>query len=258
MDKKLNSIIGWVGGKKLLRNKIISHFPSDIEMYVEVFGGAGWVLLGKEKHAKYEVYNDFNSDVVNLFRCIKYHKDELKKQLEFTLPAREEFVSYEQYLKIERLTDIQKAALFFKLIKFSFGSKGNHFATRGRSIEKTLLSFDDIAQRFDGVVIENKDFGELIKRYDKKETLFYLDPPYYGAERYYNKQKVYFTNEDHIRLKRHLDDIKGKFVLSYNNCEYIKKLYKDYYITEVSRNTQLPSKGEKRGEYKELIIKNYK
>ena len=64
----MNSFISWVGGKKLLRKYIINEFPKDYKRYVEVFGGAGWVLFGLEHIGKTEIYNDKDSDLVNLFR----------------------------------------------------------------------------------------------------------------------------------------------------------------------------------------------
>ena len=70
---KMNSFIQWIGGKKLLRNKIVGMFPEGFERYIEVFGGAGWVLFHKEQHAALEVFNDINSNLINLYRCIKYH-----------------------------------------------------------------------------------------------------------------------------------------------------------------------------------------
>ena len=82
----MDSFISWVGGKKLLRNKILSLFPEKHEFnrYVEVFGGAGWVLFSSERHAEMEVYNDINGNLVNLFRCTKYHPDALCKYQEYT------------------------------------------------------------------------------------------------------------------------------------------------------------------------------
>ena len=64
----MNSFISWIGGKKSLRKQLLAEFPESIDRYVEVFGGAGWLLFSKEKHAKFEVYNDVNSNLVNLFR----------------------------------------------------------------------------------------------------------------------------------------------------------------------------------------------
>ena len=61
----MNSFISWIGGKKLLRKQIIEQFPDDYERYVEVFGGAGWVLFGKEQKGM-EVYNDVNLSLIHI------------------------------------------------------------------------------------------------------------------------------------------------------------------------------------------------
>jgi len=82
--------------------------------------------------------------------------------------------------------------------------------------------------------------------------LFYIDPPYYQTEKYYGDL---FNIEDHERLNNILINLKGKFILSYNDCDYIRELYKGFYIEEISRNHNLKSNGEK---YKELIIRNFK
>ena len=67
----LNSIISWVGGKKALRDMIYQRMPKEFGRYIEVFGGGGWVLFGRPPDAAMEVYNDFNSDLANLFRCVR-------------------------------------------------------------------------------------------------------------------------------------------------------------------------------------------
>ena len=46
----MNSPIGWIGGKRALRQEIIALFPQDgVGRYIEVFFGAGWVFFGREK-----------------------------------------------------------------------------------------------------------------------------------------------------------------------------------------------------------------
>ncbi len=230
----MDSFISWVGGKKLLRNKILSLFPEKHEFnrYVEVFGGAGWVLFSSERHAEMEVYNDINGNLVNLFRCTKYHPDALCKELDYTLMSREQFLDSKEWLKIPGLTDIQRAARFFIIIRESFGAGLGSFRACPRDMEKAVNSILEISRRLKSVVIENADFGYIINRYDREGTLFYLDPPYYGTESYYTEK---FQEEDHERLKGLLDNIKGKFILSYNDCGYIRELYRDYNITEAGR-----------------------
>lgn len=83
----MNSFISWIGGKKLLRKTILEQFPESgtFDRYIEVFGGAAWLLFYKESHAKMEVYNDINGELVNLFRIVKYHPDALQKELDWDI-----------------------------------------------------------------------------------------------------------------------------------------------------------------------------
>ena len=83
------------------------------------------------------------------------------------------------------------------------------------------------------------------------DTLFYLDPPYHTTEKYYGDK---FKKEDHLKLCNLLKNVKGKFILSYNNDDFIKDLYKEFTIIEVSRNNNLKVDGS---EFKEVIIKNF-
>ena len=94
-----------------MAKQIISYFPKDIKRYVEAFGGGGSVLFAGERHAEFEVYNDANSMLVNLFRCIKYHPDELRRELQFRLNSREVFQDFHAQMDLRGLTDIQRAAI---------------------------------------------------------------------------------------------------------------------------------------------------
>lgn len=251
----MNSFISWVGGKKLLRNRIIENFPENgsYNRYVEVFGGAGWVLFAKERHAELEVYNDINGNLINLFKCVKYHPEALQKEMDYTLMSREQFFDAKNQIDIKGLTDIQKAARFYILIKESFGSDLRTFGVRSKNMKNAVDYISEVSKRLNSVVIENQDFERILKTYDKNATLFYLDPPYYQTEKYYSDK---FMPEDHTRLKEILEKINGKFLLSYNDCEYIRNLYSGYNIIEVDRTHNLINKGKK-PRYRELIIKNY-
>lgn len=245
----MNSFICWTGGKRLLRKKILEQFPQEYDRYIEVFGGAGWVLFGKEKKTM-EVYNDINSNLVNLYRCVKYHSEALQKELSGILMSRELFI--EAIQEVEGLTDIQRAARFYIVIKESFGGQLRNFRIGPRNMKNAVDFFTEISVRLQSTVIENMDFERLIKTYDRVNALFYCDPPYYQTEKYYPDR---FQEKDHIRLRNTLKDIKGKFVLSYNDCKEIKELYKEFNIIEVERQNNLACKNK--GRYKELIIKNY-
>lgn len=251
---EMNSFISWIGGKKALRKIILEQFPESgsFDRYIEVFGGAAWVLFGLEKPVELEVYNDVNGELVNLFRCVKYHPAAVQDELSWLLMSREQFFRVRNK-DTKYMTDIQRAARFFILIKESFGSDCNSFRVNSRDISGSINYLMEVSKRLNKTVIENLDFEHLIHTYDRNKAFFYLDPPYYDAEKYYPDR---FNPEDHLRLKAALDNIKGRFVLSYNDCPTIRDLYKDYEIISISRHDNLTAKIQSR-RYDEIIIKNY-
>ena len=254
----MDSFITWVGGKKQLRKEIVKRFPENIDRYVEVFGGAGWVLFYKDKYAQQEVYNDMNSNLVNLFQCIKYHYDELLEQLKFTFNSKEIFNYCKQNYNKKGFTDIQKAAMFYYLIRTSFSANLKEYGAHYRNPYLLLQNAEKVAQRLARVVIENSDFQYILKRYDKQGTLFYCDPPYYKSEKMYSATNgTVFSKEQHILLKDSLSTIKGRFVLSYNDDKFIRELYQDFYVQEVERSCNLSLHNGKRATYQELIITNF-
>lgn len=248
----MDSFISRKGGKKALRDEIIARFPEEgVKRYVEVFGGAGWVLFRRDRHAPEEVYNDADGELVNLFRCAKFHADELRRQLDLTLPARETFEECRRFIGVPGLTDIQRAAAYYTLLRLSFGTDVNSFACTAASLSDRMLDrLDEARHRLQRVTIEHKDFEALIRGYDRPGTLFYCDPPYWGAEDCYEHP---FTRADHERLRAVLGGIKGRFVLSYNDAPQVRELYEGCRIEAVERHNNL-SNGTR---YRELIIRNF-
>lgn len=251
----MNSFIGWIVGKNYLKKEIVSRFPEKMGRYIEVFGGAAWVLFYKDKHADMEIYNDYNSDLVNLFRCVKFHRLELQRELSCMLNSRELFEDFKIQYNTRGMTDIQRAVRFFMLLKTSYGSGISTFGCVKKNIENMREYLERIEGRLSGVVIENKDFEDLINVYDRPDAFLYLDPPYYGTEKYYQAQ---FSTEDHVRLGNTLKKIKGRFLLSYNDCGYLRELYKDFKIEEIERNHNLLNRYKgKENTYCELLVSNY-
>jgi len=250
----MDSFIKWIGGKRLLRKRIMEEFPEEgsYDRYIEAFGGAGWVLFAKEKHAPLEVYNDMNGNLVNLFRCVKHHEKALEEELKWCLTSRELFHDALAQVDTRGMTDLQRAARFYLVIKSSFGAKLTVFSGNRAALEghKIAASLERAHERLQKVVIENRDFDKLIKVYDRDRALFYLDPPYHHTEKYYS---VSFEEADHLRLKETVGDIKGRFILSYNDNAFIRELYQEYRVIPVERSNNM-SPGNS---FKELIIKNF-
>lgn len=254
----MNSFIPWIGGKSRLRKYIIPLIPADAGRYIEVFGGAAWVLFGKEQtKGQMEVYNDIDGNLVNLYLQIKNNCVALQNELD-ALHSRELFRRYKtDIVEGTELTDLQRAARYWYLIKCSFGANRYSFATSPRDLSKSVDELYHYRDRLRRVIIENLDFEQLIKTYDRPQACFYLDPPYVDTERYYKSPLNSFKTADHKRLKDVLRSIKGRFILSYNDCDFIRDIYANYNITSVSRLNQLPGKPSTYSDFREVIITNF-
>ena len=285
----MNSIISWVGGKKALREMIYKRLPKEYERYIEVFGGGGWVLFGKAPDTNMEVYNDFNSNLANLFFCVKERTIAFLKELGFLpLNSRDDFIVIRKflekgefnrdYLKEEmelaehnlsppefgeireillekaEVTDVKRAAAFFKLIRYSYGSGCTSYGCQPFDVRRTFHLIWEANRRLANTVIENKDFEALIRQYDRTNAFFYCDPPYYQTEGHY---EVEFRKEDHVRLRNTLTQIGGKFLMSYNDCGYIRELYEGFHIESVTRMNNLAQRYDSGCEYPEVLISNY-
>lgn len=250
----MNSFVTWIGGKNFLKRAIYAQMPQGFDSYVEVFGGAAWVLFYQDKYAETEVYNDYDGKLVNLFRCVKYHRPELQRELSFLLNSRELFEDYLSQSQARGLTDIQRAARFFFLLKVSYGANRRSFGCTKKDVVKMIDYLARVEARLSSVIVENRDFEDLIRVYEGPDTFFYLDPPYYGSEKYY---QVQFSEDDHVRLREALKTIKGKYLLSYNDCDYIRKLYKGTNIKEIERSHNLRIRYWRKERFKELLISNY-
>ena len=250
--------MSWVGGKKALRDEIISRFPVDYKRYIEVFGGGGWVLFHKNPGRDFEVYNDFNGNLVNLYRCVREHPTELQEELRYILNARLDF-EYMKYMIHSKavLPDVRRAAYYYALIRYSYASSVDSFGSQPHAMWKNFPLITAAAKRLQSVVIENKDCVKLIKQYDRKESFFYCDPPYYETEGYYEGGG--FGRNDHARLAEALVSMQGKFLLSYNDCPEIRDLYDipGIYIEGISRLSNMAQRFDAGCQYPELLISNY-
>lgn len=254
----MKSFIGWIGGKSHLKNHIISLIPDDCDRYIEVCGGAGWVLFGKEQQkGQMEVFNDIDGDLINLYKVIKENCDALQNEIDW-LHSRELFKLYRYEIEHQiPLSDVERAARYIYLIKNSFGSNRYSFATATKRLYKVAEELPKYKERLKNVIIEQLDFEHLIKTYDRSSSLFYVDPPYVGSEKYYNKNYCHFSLNDHKRLNACLRSIKGRFILCYNDCDFVNENYSEFNIHYISRKNLLPAGKKNQGDYKEVIITNY-
>lgn len=254
----MNSFISWIGGKKALRDEILARFPLNYSRYIEAFGGGGWVLFHKPAGNDFEVYNDLNPNLVNLYRCVREHPEEFIEELTYSLNSRADFEYMRKTLKSgTEIPDIRRAAYFYQLIRYSYASSVDSFGGQPHSMWSNFPLIREACARLQKVVIENKDFEKLIRQYDRPDAFFYCDPPYFHTEDYYDD--VNFTEKDHERLAGALCNMQGRFLLSYNDCPEIRELYsrKGVYIEATERLSNIAQRYEGGKMYAELLISNY-
>lgn len=144
----LNSFMSWIGGKKALRELIVTLFPVYYERYIEVFGGGGWVLFHKPPGNDFEVYNDFNSLLVNLYRCVRDKPQELMESLRYVLNAREDFDAVRAALARDSpASDVQKAAWFYQLIRYSYASGLTSFGSQPHDMRSNFPLIEQAHRR---------------------------------------------------------------------------------------------------------------
>lgn len=277
-----------MGNKTSILHILYALFPLNYERYIEPFGGSGAVLLGKKKPDKFEVYNDYNHNLVNLFQCMRDRPVALIEEIGFlNLNSRDDFNRNKEFFKDEKFKDrfieeiekiqllfdkptadelielmtrrkldydLRRAAMFLKLLRYSYSSGGKSFACQPMNIRSLFGLIQDVSIRLNNAVIENQDFEVLIKHYDRENAFFYCDPPYYSSEYVY---QCGFTWDDHLRLKNTLANSKGKWLVSYNDCEEIRNLYDGYSFFDFTRLHNMKQRINAGEQFPELLISNY-
>lgn len=228
----------YLGGKRRLAGRIIERIAAiPHEAYVEPFCGLGGVFLRRPFRARAEAINDISADVATLFRVLQRHYEALMDMLRWQLTSRVEF---ERLLAqhADSLTDLERAARFLYVQRTAFGGKvqGRNFGVTptgpGRfDVTKLGAVLEAVHERLAGVVIERLPWAELIARYDRPATLFYLDPPYWGNEGDYGPGV--FGRDDFEAMAAQLAGLRGRFLLSLNDVPEVRRVFARFEIEAV-------------------------
>lgn len=248
--------VAYIGGKNRIANRIIALFPEH-RTYIEVFAGGAQVLFHKEP-STVEIINDLDDDVVTFFRVCQLHYPELIRYLKYLLTSRQWF-DLLQAQDPKTLTDVQRATRFLYLQKNAYAGlvRKRKF---GYSVEEpTRFNPESIPeliekthQRLAHVQIEQLPYQDILKRYDRLTSLFYLDPPYFGRKLY----NFNFSEKDFVELSERLGKLKGKFVLSMNDTAEVRQIFRPFHIREIELAYTAQQTAGKR--FRELLITNYK
>lgn len=233
---KPRSLFRWAGSKVRMMPRLIPLMPKH-NCYVSLFGGSAADILYKPK-SKVEIYNDLDTDVVNVFRVLRSDEQRktLRRQLELTPYSR---LQYAECLAIQRSAEadpVKRAwAFMYCTMTYVSGadpgicSNGSFGVPKTHGIRSDWRSVGErieyVARRLREVVIENKSWEEILRRYDQPGVFFYADPPYLLSTRTGRLYTHEMTVEQHAALVDALRRVKGFVMLSgYHNDLYRERL----------------------------------
>ena len=257
-EKILPPFFGRVGGKFRLRDHIANAIPLDSKIYVEAFVGGGSVYLYKRKFDK-EVINDLDKDIYHMWKDMKDCGDKIKTKK--FIPKRKVFNKYKNQKSFKNCAERLFRNLYISFFSYSqmrtayIGEKAEKSPRFNRPTNghKMKNNIDGYREKLKYTKIENKDYKKIIKKYDSKDTFFYLDPPYTDAKEYKHND----VNPE--VLAEILKNIKGKFLLSYDYSPTITKVFKNkkYGFKTRKVKTKYKISGNFQG-ITEILISNYK
>lgn len=258
-----------MGGKAHHIKHLDKLFPFMFTTFVDVFGGAGWVSVKSEvaRRAQVNVYNDLNPYLANIFMHFSLDPDALRAQLSAWPQQNAEL--YRQFQQdifgdTKPVLNLETAAKYLYLEVQSF--TGNTLALNssvyfdkknihGLNPLLKKLSTPTITTRLKKLIVENLNCLDVIKKYDAQDTFFYIDPPYYEKEHYYTQA---YGRDEHLLLAECLNNIQGKFALSYYDFPELDNWYPTSKFRRTTYNVSKQSSSrtnKQRGT--ELVIRNY-
>lgn len=275
-DPLISPILKWVGGKRQLLDQIRPFIP-EFSTYYEPFIGGGAVLFDIQPSKA--IINDSNAELINVYKIIKEQPEQLIEMLRQHKELNSKDYFYDirgldrDKSKYEQLSNIEKAARIIYLNKtcynglFRVNSLGEFNSPWGKyknpniTNEKTIKALSNYLNTAD-ITIKCGDYREALAGVDKK-SFVYLDPPYMPistSSSFTGYTANGFGEEDQIALKEQCDLLNKrgvKFLLSNSSCKFIEDLYKDYIVTKVCAKRVINSRGNKRGEIDEVLVRNY-
>ena len=229
------------GGKTRMLQHLLPMIDSvPHKVYVEPFCGGAAVLVAK-KPSEHEVINDIDGDLINLYKQVKHHLPAVVKELRMMAESRQLF--YEAKAQPGH-TEIQRAASYAYRNFYSFGGDNDSYGVKriGFNTQSYLLrKMVGMHKRLDRVSVEHLSWERCLALYDCPVALHFCDPPYTEGEvRSYSA----WGAEDVARLRDALDRLKGQWIVTLNDCEANRAVFKGCKVKAVTTAAFMSNKGQ--------------
>ncbi len=242
-------ILRRLGNKAKIAKEIQKYFPSH-KIYIEPFFGAGGMFFNKPK-AKYNIVNDYDNDVFNLFNVVMHRKEDFIEAF-IKMPVHEGLLKH--WKQNKETDEILKALRFIFLSNFTYMGAGASMCFGTENPKGIILKNIDATQKYlENVQFANRDFKsffEQLRERNSDDTFIYCDPPYLGTDDNYETS---FTEKDSEDLFNLLVQSKCKFAVSEFDNPFILQQAKE-------RNLNIHIIGERqnlKNRRTEILITNY-
>ncbi|RLD54188.1 MAG: DNA adenine methylase [Bacteroidetes bacterium] len=273
-NKLIAPFLKWVGGKRQLMPAINKILPKNYTTYYEPFIGGGAVLFNIQP--KKAVINDFNEELINVYKVIKNNPEELILDLQIHKNESDYFYdirALDREQNFNDLSNIKKASRIIFLNKTCFNglyrvnNSGEFNSPFGKYknpniVNETTIRAVSNYMNNNDITLLNGDFEDAVKGI-RKGAFVYFDPPYHPISQSSNFTGYVqggFNMFDQVRLRDlciKLDSKGVKFLLSNSATPLIQDLYRDFNIEYVKANRSINSNAKKRGAIDEVLIRNY-
>lgn len=244
-EKGVRQAFGSYGGKRALAHKIASFIPYH-KTYVEPFAGGAAVLFAKDPSPQ-EVINDRDSEIAFMYRFIRDHTPEQRT----ALAKRNWEINKDTHERLKRFKPSTEMDRFYKayyLTRSSYGKqRGGSFNPANAGV---TIDFENnitrAQQRLKNIAVHNKDYSEVLKKYDGEDTFFYIDPPYPGT---FNLFDFGFQEEKFVKM---LKELKADWIVSYTAER--AAAFKGFHVNRVKRRNQMRGPGGNQEWVTELLV----
>ena len=277
--KVLKTPLRYPGGKSKAIKTLSQWYPQIISEYREPFIGGGSIAIDVTKaNPDIPVWiNDLYVPLYNFWVQLRDHGQDLsesvreqkEKMLESgTQDEKDQFARdlFNQYAaEIDTYDDFQKAVAFFIMNKCSYSglTENSTFSRTAANSNFSLVGADKLAQ-FSELIknwkITNIDYSEVMNVEGSDNTFVFLDPPYDIKDFLYGKNREMHKSFDHDKFANDVYECPHKFMITYNDNERLRELYRDYYIEEWKLRYSMVHRGDKNTQDNvktELLITNY-
>ncbi|QRK08554.1 DNA adenine methylase [Archangium violaceum] len=249
------TIWGSPAGKKRLADRLVAMLPAH-KTYVEPFAGSAAVLFAKEP-SRVEVINDADPEIAEAFRLLKKLSPEQVERLR-KMPWVGDEKTFKSLYDSEPKSDLERLYRFLYLSHFSYGRlRGRSFSPAGAGVEaQTVTRIERFAPRLKHVKVYSGDYERVVRKYDAKDTVFFLDPPYPG----YNVD-VGESKFDEERFLGVLKSLRGRFLMTYGIRGKLPGLLKEagYFVKRIRTPRSIASMRGVGGSsvLTQLLVANY-